>query len=367
MEPVFPVDKMTLADPSKFFRNLGPLIFSLFYFLPIIGQWSEIGWQNLLAQLLIYIGFVALYCAGLHTPGTKVTPIIILMLLLTSCGTLVTSGTSTLFGYIAPLCGFNYRRPYNFLMLGVLFLFIFFSSEFLITTEPFYFWAPSALIAVGLFSFGLMEHRERVHRLLHQKNQQKLEQLAAIAERERIARDLHDTLGHSLSSIALKAELASKLCHAGLQEKASDESQQVATLARALLSDVREAVSGLKQIGLYAQLNLLEQRLKEAQFNVVQQVESVTMGAEQESALCFIAKELVTNILRHSNAREVNLKLTQQNTVQLCISDDGKVESFTHGNGLSGLIERAQQAGAIVDINIEQGFTVKVEFSGAVA
>ncbi|WP_010366618.1 sensor histidine kinase [Pseudoalteromonas citrea] len=353
---------LALAEQHKILRSIGPLIFSLFYFFPMFSLWGVLSLHDLGLQVAIFICFIALYCVAVFKQGRDVTLTIILMLIVTSVGSLVTPGTSTLFGYIAPLCGFNYRRPYSFFMLGTMLFIMYLSSQFLITSNPLYFWAPALLISIGLFSFGVFERQERLHQIAHHMSQEKLEQLAAIAERERIARDLHDTLGHSLSSIALKAELASKLHDAGLQQKAVSESQQVAELARDLLSEVREAVSGLKQVGLYAQINLLEQRLMDAQFNVEQQLDNVDLKAEYESTLCFIAKELVTNILRHSDGKNVSIKLSQQETLSMRIFDDGKVDKFNLGNGLIGLKERVEALGATVMIDTKVGFAVTVEF-----
>lgn len=352
---------LALAEQHKIVRGIGPLIFSLFYFFPMFSLWGRLSFYDLALQVVIYSCFIALYFVAVFKQGGNVTLTIILMLIVTSTGSLVTSGTSTLFGYIAPFCGFNYRRPYSFFMLSIMLFIMYLCSQYLITSNPLYFWAPALLISIGLFSFGVFERQARLHQIAHHTSQEKLEQLAAIAERERIGRDLHDTLGHSLSSIALKAELASKLHDAGLQQKAVSESRQVAELARDLLSEVREAVSGLKQVGLYAQLNLLEQRLIDAQFNVEQQLDVVDLTAEHESALCFIAKELVTNILRHSDGQHVSIELGQIDTVFMRIFDDGHVGQFKYGNGLTGLVERAEALGATVIIDTSAGFSVTVK------
>jgi two-component system sensor histidine kinase DesK len=355
-------EQMTLAEHDKILRSIGPLIFSLFYFFPMFGLWDTLSIQSVVLQGAIYICFIALYSVAVFKHGRYVTFTIILMLIVTTSGSLVTSGTSTLFGYIAPLCGFNYRRPYSFLMLGIMLMIMYLSSQYLISSNPFYFWAPALLISFGLFCFGVFERQERLHQIAHNTSQEKLEQLAAIAERERIARDLHDTLGHSLSSIALKAELASKLHSAGVQQRAIAESQQVAQLARDVLGEVREAVSGLKQIGFYAQINILEQRLIDAQFKVVQQLDEVQLTAKQESTLCLIAKELVTNILRHSDGSNVRIELSHKGALSLRIFDDGRVGTFSYGNGLTGLLERADALGAIVMIDTHAGFDVTVKF-----
>ena len=359
---------MALAHPNKKFWNWGPLFFSSFFFFPLLTNWQTLPLSNIAAQLAVYVAFVVLYGVALYKKGESVTPSLAAMALLCCLGTYVTYGTHSLFGFIGFFCGFNYRRKQSFMMMAVLLVVIFISAFLFVPVKSMYFVSPAAIVSLGLFIFGMMEQRERIHREQQAQSQQQIEQLGAIAERERIARDLHDLLGHSLSSIALKAELASKLTIAGANEQASQESEQVAQLARSLLSEVRQAVSGLKQVGLYAQLDVLVKRLQDAGFIVEQSIEKVSLSAEQESNLCFIFKEAVTNIIRHSKGKYVKLQLsTQSGSVNLDIQDDGVVKKYQSGNGVEGIKDRALALQGKCHISTDSGMAINIQFKELLA
>lgn len=354
---------MSLAHPNKKFWNWGPLFFSSFFFFPLLTNWSSLSAGNIAAQVAVYAAFVSLYAIALFKKGESVTPVLALMALLCCLGTYITYGTHSLFGFIGFFCGFNYRRKYCYMMMVALLVVILISALLFVPIKSMYFVAPAAIISIGLFIFGMMEQRERFFHTQQAQSEQKIEQLGAIAERERIARDLHDLLGHSLSSIALKAELASKLSLAGASEQATQESEQVAELARALLSEVRQAVSGLKQIGLYAQIDVLTKRLFDAGFIVEQDINKVPLSADQESNLCFIFKEAVTNIIRHSKGKYVKLQLSSQNgVVEIVIQDDGEVKRYLAGNGVDGIKERVSALSGQCDISTESGMAIHIHF-----
>lgn len=352
---------MCLAHPNKKFWNWGPLFFSSFFFFPLLGNWQELGVIDIIAQLTIYALFVVLYGIALYKKGESVTPSLVAMALLCCLGTYLTYGTHSLFGFIGFFCGFNYRLKQSLVMMAALLLVILMSAFLFVPVKALYFISPAAVVSIGLFIFGIMEQRERVYRDQQARDQQQIEQLGAIAERERIARDLHDLLGHSLSSIALKAELASKLTLADQGDKAATESAEVASIARELLSEVRQAVAGLKQVGLYAQLESLEKRLQDAEFIVHTQIDKLPLSPEVESGLCFIAKEAVTNILRHSKGRQVTIKLCcESGYIEFMIQDDGQTARVTHGNGLSGIKERVFALGGEFILDTHSGFSITI-------
>jgi len=355
---------MTLAIPNKKFWNWAPLFFSSFFFFPLLSNYKEITVTDVVMYLGIYALFVYFYHLALQKKGETVTLILIAMALLCSFGTAITWGTQSLFGFIAFFCGFNYRRKQSIMMVMFLFAAILISAFIFVSSNFFFFILPAIIVSSGLFVFGMLEQRERLHREQQAQNQEQIEQLGAIAERERIARDLHDLLGHSLSSIALKAELASKLTEVGASKQATEESQQVAQLARSLLSEVRQAVSGLKQVGIYAQLEILIKRLQDAGFIVEQQIDTLPLNAEQESSLCFIFKEAVTNIIRHSKGKYVQILLTanaKSKSLVASIKDDGQVKKYRAGNGVDGIKDRVASLNGTCDICTKSGMSVEIE------
>ena len=191
--------------------------------------------------------------------------------------------------------------------------------------------------------------RNRMDRRLRKANEE-IEQLAKVAERERIARDLHDVLGHTLSVITLKSELAGKLIERD-PPRAQKEIREVEEISRQALSDVRDAIRGYRAKGLMAELAQAKCTLETAGVNV--QCDAATtmkLPAVQESVLSLAVREGVTNVVRHAQARTCRLRLEQQNgSCRLEIQDDGQGFSTVEGNGLRGMRERVEMLGGTLE------------------
>ena len=128
-----------------------------------------------------------------------------------------------------------------------------------------------------------------------------VEEMAKVAERERIARDLHDLLGHTLSVIALKSELASKLADRD-PARAVAEIREVERVSRDALAEVRAAVEGYKGRGFSGELRSAEQALGSAGVRLDTDVKPVTCSPRQEAVLALALRETVTNVVRHARA-----------------------------------------------------------------
>ena len=165
------------------------------------------------------------------------------------------------------------------------------------------------------------------------------------SERERIAKDLHDVLGHSLSSLALKAELARRVFHADPQ-RALAEISDVERIARQGLEEMRGAVHGYYSGDVYAELNRVESLLKAANINVERRCEDLDMPPAKERVLALIVREAVTNILRHSHAGACRLALFRaEDEYRLEISDDGRGGTHEEGVGMRSIRTRAEALG----------------------
>ncbi|MBQ4814476.1 sensor histidine kinase [Pseudoalteromonas luteoviolacea] len=349
---------MQLARTGKhFFWNYGPLVFSVFYFFPMIRNYDTYSVSEVVIQFLAYVGFIFCYHKASIKPAKDATNFIALMMLICILMTQETSGTSTLFGYVGYFIGFCFLGTVRWLMLAVLMCAITLVATLHISPNYWpYFIGPAAVISLGLFGFGVVEYKERIHRNESKQSREQIRQLAKIAERERIARDLHDLLGHSLSSISLKSELAGKFIDAGCHDKARHETQEVAELARTALSEVREAVSGMKQLGLRAQLEVMTSRLQDKGLLVEPDIQQVELTPEQESCLCFVAKEAITNVLKHSSADKVSISLgTCEQYHKLTLCDDGEVRKVVWGNGLTGIRSRIEELGGSFTVLTESG------------
>lgn len=350
----------SIADGNKPYWTWLPLIFSSFYFLPTIMNVNNVNLLTLLYILLLYISFILLYSKAVYCRGNEITPWLLVMVLIIASGTYLTPGTQTLFGYIAFLAGFNLTQGKSLTYLLFITAAILISG-YLLADSNLYFYVPALIMSVGLYSFGLMTRRDAIHEIKAKHSEQHIEQLATIAERERIARDMHDLIGHSLTSIALKAELAEKHLNINNVSQAKQEIHQVSTLSREILSQVRQAVSGYKTRDFNGQIEQLKSKLSQHNFTVQVTNQLAHCSAIIESSLILMLTEAVTNILKHSNGTTVTIELEQvDNHIGLLISDNGIVNELSFGNGLNGIRERCQKLSGTVKVSHQHGMSIKI-------
>ncbi len=176
-------------------------------------------------------------------------------------------------------------------------------------------------------------------------------ELARIAERERIARDLHDVLGHTLSLIALKADLALRLQDTD-KARSATEVADVGNIARQALNDVRQTIGGIQRVtwkeGLQTALALLDAA------NVTVEVDAAdptTLDPVSQTVLAHVLIEASTNISRHSNATKASFILSQgADAVALTVEDNGAGLVMKEGHGLQGLRLRLDAAGGSLEL-----------------
>lgn len=171
--------------------------------------------------------------------------------------------------------------------------------------------------------------------------------LAAVAERERIARDLHDVLGHTLSVIVLKAELAGRLVTLD-PARAIAEIGDVEKTSRAALGEIREAIGGYRARGLAAEVEAARRTLDAAGVTLQSTAapDSASFSPQEETALSLALREAVTNIVRHAQATTCSLRFnTEGGYRRLMVEDDGQPSVVREGNGLRGMRERIESLG----------------------
>jgi two-component system sensor histidine kinase DesK len=172
-----------------------------------------------------------------------------------------------------------------------------------------------------------------------------LRQTLKTAERERIARDLHDILGHTLSVVILKTELAGRLLEHD-PGRAKAEIEDVERISRSALLEVREAISGYHNGNLHAEFDRAESTLKTAGIVVERHCEETGMPAAPERVLALVLREAVTNIIRHAQAKRCHLTLAKADGVyRLEIRDDGRGDIEQEGFGMRGIRERVAAIG----------------------
>jgi two-component system sensor histidine kinase DesK len=195
-------------------------------------------------------------------------------------------------------------------------------------------------IGVLMTAFGAIA---RANRELH-GTREELARLAVSEERLRIARDVHDLLGHSLSVIALKSELARKLIERD-PTRAAAELDDIKLVSRTALAEVRETVHGYRQPVLADALESARVALSAAGIDCDLADNGVTLPAEVDAVLAWAVREGTTNVIRHSGASHCAIRVqADENRAEVEIEDDGRATpSAKPGSGLNGLGERAQR------------------------
>jgi two-component system sensor histidine kinase DesK len=309
------------VDPA--WRHAGPLL------------WAG----NTLAGLL----FVFLYLYSFSRPEPRRLFATAAMIAMAAIAIPFNGGGVGLLIYASAAAGFttSLRRVVGLIALEVAILAFYVHRLHL----PVEFWGSMLLLIVLV---GMGNHFSAVSHCTSQKlqlAQDEIEHLAKVAERERIARDLHDLLGHTLSLITLKAELARKLVDRDPQ-RAKQEMQDVEHTSRAALADVREAISGYRGQGLAAELLRARQTLETAGITVDCEASEVPLTPAQETVLALALREAVTNVVRHAQAQTCSVRLAREE--RLCtleIADNGCGADTPEGNGLRGMRERLEAIG----------------------
>ncbi len=203
-----------------------------------------------------------------------------------------------------------------------------------------WFWLPTVMIGGIIGAANAWFADDEAKRRVIIQSQEEIRRLAATAERERIARDLHDLLGHTLTLITVKAELAARLAERDVAGAAA-EMRELERISRDALRQVREAVGGYRNGGLAGELANARVALKAANVELSAELESRDCPPMHDNLFALVLREAVTNILRHSKARRCSVKLQYHDRgATLTIEDDGRGGNLKEGNGLRGMRER---------------------------
>lgn len=187
----------------------------------------------------------------------------------------------------------------------------------------------------------------------------RLATLAVVNERERIARDLHDVLGHNLTAVALKTGLARRVLEAGDPERAAVQIGDVERLVQQSLTDLRATVSDYREITLATELAVAAEVLRAAGTTAELPTDTDTVDPALQGVFGFVLREAVTNVVRHGSAHHVVVRLTG---TSLSVADDGPPRPpAPRGNGLRGLEERMAAVGGALEAGPgpDGGFVVR--------
>jgi two-component system sensor histidine kinase DesK len=213
--------------------------------------------------------------------------------------------------------------------------------------------AASVCTSAGLGA--MYGYISQLHNSELRHSHEEVRRLAATAERERIGRDLHDLLGHTLSLITLKLELSRKLFDRDHQG-ARRELEEAERVARHALAEVRAAVTGIRATDLVAEMASARLMLESAGVSMSCPKAMQALPEDVERALALILREAVTNVARHAQATRVELDLVVDGgNAQLRIADNGRGGVGEEGNGLRGMRERVRALGGVLRIDSPRG------------
>ena len=306
-------------------------VFLILYFLvaELTGRWQTV------AFALFFLHAVLYYSLSEEAYGVFVYPFAMLCLFVTRLRTVFLVLIAMMAGVAAETryLGRPFATAENVLFLCVIF---------------------------GLSNFAFAQ-QARANSLLERANSE-IERLSAEAERERIARDLHDLLGHTLTVITMKLDLARRLLSNDPNRdlaRVRTEIAEAEQTARNALAEVREAVSGYRAEGLDAEISRAQRSLLSADVKLITTLALVNLSSSQVNLLCLALREAVTNIVRHAHATACHVALLEKDRmIHFTIEDNGLGGKIREGNGLRGMRERVQSlAGALKLTGLANGGT----------
>ena len=338
------------------------LAYSVFFFIePVIRNEAHY-W---LTQLPVYAVFLALYVTYVEVTRPRVRYAVIACLYVAGVLSMPFNlGGSCFFIYVASLLPFCLASmPIFFAVMVVELVTLGIESQLYPHNPINYLITGFFIVVVGIGNLFIANSKRADLKL--RAAQEENVALAAVAERERIARDLHDVLGHTLSVIVLKSELAGRLIEQD-PKRAATEMADVERTARTALAEVRETIGGYRTRGLNAEMEQARQTLSAAGVLLQCETRPPVLEAKQETVLALAVREAVTNIVRHAHATECTMRFATapDGFASFEVADNGRPHTAAvahEGNGLRGMRERVQQVGGRFRIESERGTRLLIE------
>ncbi|TAL92006.1 MAG: sensor histidine kinase [Rhodanobacter sp.] len=318
--------------------------------------WSSDGWNGrwLVFTLASYPLFLLLYYKSVVAPRTIARSYALAMVLLSIALVSWYPSGLTYFIYgcvMLRVC----RMPFRTYLVWLTML----NAALLLETWLLHYpWQAVFSIPLMSFIIGIVVNAERTSEEKDaqlQLSHDEVRRLAATAERERIGRDLHDLLGHTLSLITLKLELSRKLFDRDV-EAAQREVGEAEKVARHALAEVRSAVSGIRASDLAAELAAARLMLESSGVSLQSGYPPDHLPKQVECGLSLVLREAVTNIARHARASVATIELQREHaSVRMDISDNGRGGIHSEGNGMSGMRERVRALGGSLTVKSPRG------------
>ena len=335
------------------------LVFLVFFYIqPILEHPS---WRTLLITNTIVVFFLVLYFSIFWVRPPFNYLLLVCMAAMGLGLANVNQGSSVFVIFTAAFIPWVlYRSKPALIALGVLLTAI--AIDAALFRPPVGFWLTSMVVTfgVGLSNIHFAEKNRADHKL--RMAQGEVEHLAKVAERERIARDLHDVLGHTLSLIIVKSTLAGKLLEK-YPQAARNEIADIERVSREAMAEIRNTLRGYSTYKLSEEIQRAESALSSAGVTLESETGEINLTPAQESVVALIMREAVTNVVRHAQARTCRLRLAANNgDCILEIQDDGRGGSLLEGNGLRGMRERVEALGGTIRRDMSAGTRLTFQF-----
>lgn len=323
------------------------LVYLGFFFL----EWffRPVSPGELALGLLTVAVFLGLYFSGFRRKGWAALWHIVAIVAMAVAWGFFNAGSSVLFIYAAAFAFLVGRPP---LSVWVLFGIAATAALTAWLAQPTaVYWAPGVFISLIIGAANIYSGEQARQNAELRLTQAEVKRLARVAERERIARDLHDVLGHTLSMIAVKSELAERLVDRD-RERAREEIRSMGESAREALADVRKAIGGYQHQTLEETLEHMRLSLRAADIDPDIEVDDdIDLPAQTQGMLALILREAVTNVIRHSQARHCRIRIEASNgELSLAVEDDGGGRIRMDGNGIQGMRARIESLGGTLTI-----------------
>lgn len=332
------------------------LVFMTFPFATIF--FGQIPWWHFFFALFFMVSYLGI----LITEDKKLTWFFWLYLLFYIAGSTFYIGSNYIwfYYYISNILVYHFRI-YNFrspfLWTAVLSQLILFGAllfnSYLRKDEWLFILIICLFIAVMTYSMVRIRMMEEL-KVDHAKQNAQINLLLAENERQRIGRDLHDSLGHTFAMLSVKADLADQFLAFGQVEKAREQVQEIQAISQESMHQVREIVENLKQRTLARELETVRQMLEVAQVKVEIQneLDTASISPILESALAMVSLELATNMIKHARATQALLTYRSTETgVEMVAEDNGIGFDKVSDKDLHSIRERIALLGGELDIS----------------
>ena len=353
------IDHKLLPRPMEF--QYGPYVWLVYLSIFFVSLYHYHPIEN--SFYLASIGtllFLVAYFNGYWASNKSVRYNIIAIVLIGSAMSYLSSGASVFFVYAGAFCcGLGSARK---AVVGLIVITSWIALLSWFYNYGAYFYLPGAIFTLLIGGMNIYQHDISLKRKELILTQKEVRHLARTSERERIARDLHDLIGHTFSVITLKAELANKLLDKD-KEKAREEIIALENISRDALSQVREVVTGYRTSDLNSELAHAKYVLESNDISFKYQLDEFEMNEAVNKELAIILKELVTNILKHSQADKVEVLVQQhKQTVTMKVQDNGTgfMQQTNSGFGLKGISERVNKLKGELSIQSSKGTEVEI-------